>query len=170
MNYSIAPTLLTPRLSLRPYRLADFESFAALYASPRSKFAYGPVSKEVAWTWFAAGAGRWSLVGYGSWAIECRKDDACVGIVSLNHPIGPNTERELGWLLWDGFEGAGYATEAATEAKRFAFDDLAWKALVSYIDKDNVQSINLAGRLGSELDDIATKQADERTLVYRHRP
>lgn len=168
MTFSKAPKLSTDRLILRAYTVRDFEPFATLYASPRSKYADGPVPRATAWAWFAAGIGRWQLVGYGSWAIARKSDGVSVGVVSLNHPVNEHEERELGWLLWEGFEGFGYASEAAAEAKRFAFEDLQWSTLVSYIDKDNDQSIRLAEKLGATLDPKATKQADERTLVFRH--
>lgn len=168
MKYFNAPVLNTDRLKLRAYTADDFQAFAALYASQRSNFADGPVPRATAWAWFAAGIGRWPLVGYGSWAVERKSDGVCVGVVSLNHPISKDNERELGWLLWDGFEGFGYAVEAAAEAKRFAFTELEFSTLVSYIDRDNDQSIRLAEKLGATLDPAATALADERTLVFRH--
>ena len=170
MDSTKAPTLTTDRLILREYTASDFEAFAALYASPRSRFADGPVPRSTAWAWFSAGIGRWHLVGYGAWAVDRKSDGACVGVVSLNHPINENEERELGWLLWEEFEGFGYAVEAAAEAKRFAFSVLRFSTLVSYIDKDNDQSIRLAQKLSATLDTEATKMVDERTLVFRHKP
>lgn len=170
MKYLNAPQLHTPRLRLRPYRQDDFPHFAELYSSPRSKFADGPVSRSTAWAWFAAGAGRWSLVGYGAWAMDRTSDGACVGIVSLNHPIDQSEERELGWLLWRAYEGNGYATEAAKAVRQFAFEQLDWDRLVSYIHKDNVQSIRLAERLGARLDSDASAVLDNDTLVYCHQP
>ena len=170
MTFSCAPTLETDRLRLRAYRVEDFEHFAALYASPRSRHADGPVSRSTAWAWFAAGAGRWPLVGYGAWAIERLRDAACVGVVSLNHPVNPGEERELGWLLWEAYEGNGYATEAAMKAREFAFEELQWATLVSYISADNEQSIRLAERMGASLDVNAAEFAEAQTLVYRHQP
>lgn len=168
MKFTSAPTLETGRLRLRPYEEGDFEHFAKLYASPRSRYADGPVSRPTAWSWFAAGSGRWPLVGYGAWAVDRMSDSACVGAVSLNHPINPHEERELGWLLWEPYEGNGYAIEAAAEARRFAFDELRWTSLVSYIATENGQSIRLAERMGASLDQDATKLADAQTRVYRH--
>lgn len=102
MKFSCAPTLGTDRLRLRAYQKEDFEQFATLYASPRSRFIDGPVSISTAWNLFAAGSGRWPLVGYGAWAVDRLIDLACVGVVSLNCPIKKSEERELGWLLWEG--------------------------------------------------------------------
>lgn len=168
MNHNTAPTLITDRLRLRAYRLSDFKAFADFYTSQRSQYADGPVAKDVAWAWFAAGAGRWTLTGYGAWTIETREEITAIGTVSLNHPIKPDVERELGWLLWEGHEGSGYATEAAIAARRFAFDELGWDTLVSYISKDNAASIRLADRIGAKLDEPATQKTDAETLVYRH--
>lgn len=168
MTYTTAPVLKTERLRLRPYRATDFEHFADLYASSRSRYADGPVSRATAWAWFAAGAGRWSIVGYGAWAIERLADRACVGVVSLNHPVSDDLERELGWLLWESFEGNGYAIEAAFEAKRFAFETLNWPTLVSYVSSENYASMRLAERMGAVIDHNTSLPDDELTLVFRH--
>ncbi|MEO0983369.1 MAG: GNAT family N-acetyltransferase [Pseudomonadota bacterium] len=166
--FQAAPTLETPRLRLRAFRLEDFEPFAALHASLRSIYVDGPKPRAAAWTEFAAAAGRWALVGYGAWTIERKSDAEPVGLVSLNYPE-PAPERELGWMLWEAFEGAGYATEAAARAKAFAFEDLGWDVMVSYIDPGNTASIKVAERLGAVLDPDAPKPDNDPALVYRHR-
>lgn len=168
MDYQTAPTLETDRLRLRAYRLDDFDLFAAFYASARSQYADGPVLRAVAWEWFASGAGRWPLTGYGAWTIERLADKVRIGIVSLNYPAKLQTECELGWLLWAGYEGQGYAIEAARGAHRFAVDELKWTSFVSYISRENTQSIRLAEKLGAALDDRATQLVDDETFVYRY--
>ena len=169
MQHTAAPTLITDRLRLRAYRLTDFEAFADFYASPRSQYADGPVARDVAWVRFAAGAGAWSLAGYGGWIIELRKDNAAIGTVSLNHPAHVDNEPELGWLLWDGYEGQGYASEAALAGRQFAFEQLGWDTLVSYISPENKASIRLAKRMSAVLDQKSTDLMEgEDTHVYRH--
>lgn len=163
-----APEILTNRLRLRAYKQSDFKHYSGLMTSDRARYVDGPVTLGTAWNLFAAGAGRWALVGYGAWAIERRSDSASIGVIGLNHPIEPHHERELGWLLWSGFEGHGYATEAAQAARSFAFASLGWSELVSYIDKDNHPSIRLAERLGGQYDNEASLMMDDRTLVYRY--
>lgn len=168
MTFTTAPILETDRLLLRPYRLEDFKGFAELLGSARSQFMDGPASRTAAWNRFAAGAGAWSLVGYGPWAIERKEDKLCIGIVSLNHPIG-DKERELGWALWEPFSGQGYAFEAAKHAQAFAFDRLDWPTMVSYISSPNTASIKLAERLGATPDSDATAEQKDNTRVYRHK-
>ena len=104
------------------------------------------------------------------WAVARLADHACVGIVSLNYPINQSEERELGWLLWESYEGNGYAVEAASAARKFAFEELGWAALVSYIATDNDRSIRLAERMGASKDHDATKRTEPKTVVYLHHP
>ncbi len=168
-EFQTAPTLKTDRLRLRGHRVADFDRFAQLFASPRSKFINGPLSRGDAWRAFAADVGHWVLLGFGAWAIERREDSAYVGQVGLNLPAD-FPERELGWLLWEEFEGHGYALEAAMRARTFAYATLGWDTLVSYVDPDNTRSTRLAERLGAVPDPDAPTPGGDRCLVYRHPP
>lgn len=164
-----APTLHTERLVLRHCTPDDFAPFAALYASERSAYIDGPLPRAAAHTLFAASAGRWALLGYGAWAIEHRDTGQSAGLASINPPTSL-PERELGWILWEGFEGHGYALEAATRIRDFAFQELNATGLVSYIDRRNEKSITLASQLGAVLDEEESPQPDGVTLVYRHAP
>jgi len=167
MPYTTAPILETDRLKLRPYRYEDFEGFAALYQSPRSKYMDGPIERNTAWTLFAAGAAHWQLLGHGPWSIERKDDTQCVGLVSLNPPIAA-PEQELGWALWEGYTGKGYALEAAICARDFALQTLNWASFVSYISAPNTPSIKLAKHLGATLDPEATSKQTGDTQVYRY--
>ena len=162
-----APTLESQRLLLRPHRVEDFDRLAELFASPRSKYMGGPLSRGDAWRWFAGYVGQWDLLGFGSWAIELREDGAHVGQVGLNRPAG-FPEVELGWSLWEEFEGHGYAREAALRARDFAYRTLGLDTLVSYIDAANTSSIHLAERMGAALDVDAPTPGGDPWLVYRH--
>ncbi len=168
-EFLTAPTLETERLRLRPNRAEDFDRFAAFYASPRSKFVDGPVSRDKAWLMFGADVGQWGLLGFGSWAIERRADGAHVGQIGLNRPPS-YPEREIGWLLWDGFEGQGYAREAARRARDFAYGTLGWDTVVSYIDPGNAASMRVAENLGATPDPDAPRPVGGPCLIYRHPP
>lgn len=106
------PTLYTERLRLRPQRLDDFEVYAAFLASPRAGGMGGPFGEVAAWGQFCHDLASWQLFGHGALMIERGDNGACIGQVGINHgPLFP--EKELGWLLYDGHEGQGFATEAA---------------------------------------------------------
>lgn len=164
----IIPTLETPRLILRAPRMDDFPAYANLMASPRSIYMGGPFDQRGAWGLFCHDVALWSLYGHGALMIDVKQTGTCVGQVGINHgPLFP--EKELGWLLYDGFEGHGYATEAAVALRDWAFATLNLPTLVSYFDPENHRSMAVSARLGGTRDDKAPVQ-DEGDVVYRYHP
>ena len=160
------PELRTERLVLRAQRVDDFPAYAALMASPRSVFMGGPFDEKAAWGMFTSDIAMWPLYGHGSLMIDLATSGVSIGQVGINHgPLFP--EKELGWLLYDGFEGQGYATEAAKALRDWAFETLNLPTLVSYFDPNNFPSMAVSARLGGIRDDSAPKQ-DEGDVVYRY--
>ncbi len=160
------PTLRTERLILRAPVIEDFPAYALLMASPRSAGMGGPFDTRAAWGRFCHDLALWRLFGHGALMADLAVTGECVGQVGINHgPLFP--EKELGWLVYDGHEGKGYATEAARNLRDWAFATLGLATLVSYIAPDNVRSAAVAERLGAVLDPTAPRQ-DPDDLVYRH--
>ena len=158
------PTLATERLTLGPLTRDDWPDYFAFMASDRSCYMGGPLNVPTAWGWFCSDVAGWSLGGAGALAV--RHKGKTVGQVSINdNPHFP--EPELGWMLYDGWEGRGYATEAARAALGWLMDNARPASLVSYVDPDNAASIALAERLGATRDDDAATP-DEGTLTFRH--
>ncbi|PDT03446.1 GNAT family N-acetyltransferase [Rhizobium chutanense] len=161
-----AMTIRTERLRLRMPEIGDFEAYARLMASPRSAGMGGPFDLRAAWGMFCHDVALWQLFGHGALMIDLTETGECVGQVGINHgPLFP--EKELGWFVYDGHEGRGYATEAALALRDWAFGTLKLPSLVSYIAPGNVASIAVARRLGARLDPAAPRD-DPRDLVYRH--
>lgn len=160
------PTITTDRLVLRPPVHADLALMEAMLATDRARFMGGPYDSKGAWRLFCQDIALWQLFGHGALMIDLRDTGECVGEVGINHgPFYP--EKELGWLLFAGHEGHGYAVEAARALRDWAFRERQLDGLVSYIDPDNRASIAVAERLGAVLDPDAPRQ-DARDLVYRH--
>ena len=163
-----APTLATARLSLRQPKASDQQGFVDFLMSTRAVHAGGTTDAAKAQGAFAAFRDSWSKRPLGLFTIERKSDGRAIGHVGGYLPDGW-PEIELGWSLWrDEDEGQGYAQEAVTAARAYAFDVLGWETAVSYIAPDNKKSIALAGRLGAQLDDFAPKPKDVTCLVYRH--
>jgi RimJ/RimL family protein N-acetyltransferase len=57
-------------------------------------------------------------------------------------------QAELGWVLDPAYTGRGYATEAARELLRAAFEDLGVRRVVANAFADNDASCRLMGRVG----------------------
>lgn len=161
------PVLTTARLVLRPMRPGDFPSYAGLMASPRSMGMGGPFGLRDAWGMFCHDAAGWDLYGLGALMIDI--GGKTVGQVGINQgPLFP--EPELGWLLFDGHEGQGYATEAAMSLRDFALQAGGLTTLVSYVGVDNTASARVALRMGAVPDPDAPRQpGDDDDLVFRHR-
>jgi RimJ/RimL family protein N-acetyltransferase len=162
-----APVIEGARVRLRPQVMADFAPLAQLYETPRSAYIGGPKPRASVWRDFASDVGQWVLLGFGGWSVEERATGTLAGYTGLNAPP-EYPERELGWVMLDGFEGKGYAFEAATLARAFAFVTLGWAECVSYIDPNNQRSIRLAEKLGALRDGTAATPGGEACLVYRH--
>ena len=165
----IAPTLQTDRLTLRVPVLADFPAYADFMASPRAVFMGGPMGQIQIWGAFCHDLACWALFGHGGLMVDLRLTGQTIGQVGINAgPLFP--EPELGWMLYDGHESKGYATEAATGLRNWAFSNLQHDSFVSYIDLRNTASARVAERLGAILDAAAPRPpGDEADLVYRHR-
>jgi len=163
---SAIPTLHTERLVLRPPVMADYPAYAEFMASDRSRMMGGPYAGRAAWGMFASDVAMWELYGHGALMIDLRKTGVCVGQVGINHgPMFP--EKELGWMLYAGFEAQGYATEAGGALKAWAFETLGLGTLVSYFHPENVKSMAVSTRLGGVRDDNAMPQ-DKGDVVYRY--
>lgn len=162
-----APTMQTGRLTLRPMRDGDFPAYAALMASPRATFMGGPYDTRAAWGLFCHDVACWALYGHGALMLDRRDTGETVGQVGLNAgPLFPETE--LGWTLYDGHEGQGFATEGAAALRDWAWGALPVDSLVSYTHPDNAASHAVARRLGAVEDTDAPRQ-DPEDIVFRHR-
>lgn len=160
-----APVLQTSRLRLRPHVMADFDAFWDFFQTQRASYVDGPQNRTHLFYGLSSEVGSWDLMGHGGWAIETT-DGQLAGQVAITHP--PHfAEREIGWILFDGFEGKGLAFEACSAALHWAWSSLSADTLVSYIHRDNARSIALATRLGAVLDSTA-KTHDPDDVVYRH--
>ena len=160
-----APTLQTARLTLRAPEIADFAAYADFVTGPRTQFMGGPHDQATAWSWFCNDMAQWPLLGMGGLTVQSFGRQ--IGQVALCHgPLFP--EPELGWFLFDGFEGQGFATEAAAALLAWAFETRGLTTLVSYIDARNEASIAVARRLGGTLDLAAATPDGLTTQVFRY--
>ena len=160
------PVLTTERLILREPRAADFDSAAAFAGSDRASFVGGPQSRFEAWRGFTSGIGHWMLKGFGFWTVEEWATGAVVGRIGLIEHEGWS-EIELGWHVYDGFEGKGYAHEAAMAARDHAYRVMGLPPIISHIHPDNLRSRRLAERMGATVEREA-ELLGHPCLIYRH--
>jgi RimJ/RimL family protein N-acetyltransferase len=147
-------------------KIEDLSAYEDFLASERSAGMGGPFDRAAAWGLFCGDIGMWHLFGHGSLMLELTDTKECVGQVSIN--AGPNfPETELGWLLYEGYEGRGYATKAARVMRDWGFAELKLQTLVSYTSPQNFKSMSVAGRLGGIIDPTAPR-LNRHDIVFRY--
>jgi RimJ/RimL family protein N-acetyltransferase len=163
------PTLTTARLTLRAPAMDDFADYAAFLATDRAWGLGGPMGTEKAWAFMTNDVAQWKLLGMGALMLVPHGQTAALGQVAVCHgPLFP--EPELGWFLYAGAEGQGYALEAARAMRDWALGPRGLSALVSYIDPRNARSRRLAERLGARHDHAGPTPNNEPTECWRHAP
>lgn len=143
------PTLHTERLVLRAFRAGDWDRFAMMESNPDVRRYRGAnlLSREEAWDAMQRMLGQWALRGYGVFAVAERQSGRFIGFTGVLHPVDW-PEPELAYSLDAPFWGQGYAVEAATEARDWAFAHHDMERLASFILPDNSRSIRVAQTLG----------------------
>lgn len=160
------PTLTTERLILRAPCEADLPAIVAFRASDRTAYIGGPKDAFQVWDGFLQQIGHWALRGYGWWVIEHRATGVAAGRTGVSFDADC-PEPELGWHIFDGFEGQGYAFEAALAARRHAQTVMGLGPVISMIHPQNTRSLALAKRLGAvfeKMDEIDGQVCE----VWRH--
>ncbi|NEB91141.1 GNAT family N-acetyltransferase [Streptomyces bauhiniae] len=147
-------TLETPRLILRRWREEDIAPMAAVHADP------------VVMRWIRDGSVRdaeqtrrgvrawesgWESEGFGLFAVEIRSTGELAGFTGLSVPgflpeVLPAVE--VGWRLGRSHWGQGLATEAATAAVRFGFEERGLERIVSIAQVGNDASERIMTKLG----------------------
>lgn len=144
--------LETDRLYLRQWREKDLPLFAKLNADPEvMKYFPSPLSLAETHSFAEKCRALISAKGWGFWALELKGSGEFIGFTGLNAPkpsLPCSPCVEVGWRLRRDAWGNGYATEAATESLKFAFEDLSLDDVVSFTTVANARSRAVMARLG----------------------
>ena len=141
--------LRTARLILRPPRLEDLSPWSAMMADEQVARHIGGVQPlSLVWRGLMCMVGAWHVTGYAMFSVIERATGRWIGRLGPWNPFGwPGTE--IGWALVRDCWGRGYATEGATAAADWAFEQLGWQEMIHVIAPDNDASQAVARRLGS---------------------
>lgn len=154
----------TERLILRRPVEADRTAYVHFYTTERSALAMGPFDEAGANAFFDKEMALWEQKGFGMHSLFAKDaPNIPIGLAGVWQPEGWPAP-ELGWLLWEGAEGKGYAQEAASAVRNTVFAK-GWSTLISYINVENTASARTATRLGARLTD-----ASGEPQVWQHRP
>ncbi|MFW2544221.1 GNAT family N-acetyltransferase [Primorskyibacter sp. 2E107] len=163
-----APRLETDRLILRGPERADAEAVIAFLGDPLRSEGFGHIPQRgEAWRWFALNVGHWHWHGYGYFVIEDKATGQPAGISGIWNPESW-PEPEVGYVVFDGFEGKGIAYEAACRVRRYAYEDLGFTTLTSNIVPSNARSKALAARMGAVYERTYENENMGEDELWRH--
>jgi RimJ/RimL family protein N-acetyltransferase len=168
-----APTIETEQLILRAWTKADFRPWSVIMKHPAVHRHFGPEPPglEDIWRRLASAVGGWSLLGFGTWAVERKADGALIGNVGLFNAwrdLEPEfgEEPEMGWIFAAETHGQGLASEACRAVIDWAESNLQPTPIWAIIAPANEASIKLAEKLGFERHNETTYH-DDPTIVLR---
>lgn len=168
MSLTNAPRLETETLILRGPEPRDAEPVIGFLMDMERAKGFGAYdNRGDAWRWFALSVGHWHIHGYGYFTIESKQTGQPAGITGIWNPEGW-PEPEIGWVVFAGFEGKGIAFEAASRARRWAYEDLGFTTLTSNIVPGNTRSVALAERLGARFERRYRNIHMGEEMLYRH--
>jgi len=142
--------LETERLRLRQWRMDDIDHLKRFLQDKDVMYAYEHVfSDEEVQNWLNWNINSYKENGYGLWAIERRDTGEVIGECGLtNQTVEGQSCLEVGYHLVKRHWHKGYGIEAAKACKRYAFETLNKKEVVSIIRDTNIASMNVAIRNG----------------------
>ena len=141
----------TERLYLREMTQADYEALCRIMQDAEAmRLAYERVftDNEVQ-GWLDRHIARCERLGFGLWAVVLKETGAMIGQCGLTMQDCDGTEVvEVGYLFQKKFWHQGYAAEAATACRDYAFETLGASEVYSIIRDNNLASQRVAGRNG----------------------
>ena len=150
------PVIESARLKLRCVTEHDLDPLAAMFADPNYMRFFGDgktADRAAAWRAIATALGHWILRGYGIFAVDERDSGSFIGWSGLIYPEGAPAI-ELGWGIAPHHWNRGFATEAATAVRDFAFGTLQLPRLVSLIHPANAPSVRVAEKIGEHFENM----------------
>lgn len=158
----------TERLLFRPVRESDFDTWLRFCAFPDSlKYIFSQEQLavndplEYCKMWFTRINKRYENKLGGMNALIDKQTHEMVGQCGLLiQTIDDLEELEIGYSLMPEYRGKGYALEAASKCKEFAFDNNFRDSLISTIHIENDASAKVAKANGMYLDKTTVSQGD----------
>lgn len=91
----------------------------------------------------------YSYYGFGLWGVFLKEKGLLLGQCGIEYKmLNGKPIYELGYMLSKAWQGKGYAFEFTSAVLDYCFSELAIEKITAIIDKDNINSIRLAQRLG----------------------
>ena len=162
--------LETERLYLREMTWEDHDALAAVLTDGET-MRYYPAPYDAAGVdrWIAWCLDSYEKRGFGLWAVILKETGEMIGDTGLSmQPIHGEWLPEIGYHFRKDLWRRGYAKEAATAVRDWAFENTDFPALYSYMTVENLPSAATARSVGMTwVEDYTDERNGERLSVYR---
>ena len=170
LEVNINMILETERLYLREMNQSDFDSLCKILQDEDTMYAYeGAFRDDEVQEWLDRQIFRYQKWNFGLWAVILKETDEMIGQCGLTmQPWKDEEVLEIGYLFERLYWHKGYAIEAATACKTYAFEILKANEVCSIIRDTNVSSQNVAIRNGMTMMDTWTKHYKGVDMPHYH--
>jgi ribosomal-protein-alanine N-acetyltransferase len=141
----------TPRLHLRPMHSSDIDALMNIFGDPKvmASFDSAPFDRNQMQRWLDANLEHQAQYGYGLFSVILKSEGVLIGDCGLeNMTVDGQAVAELGYDFRSDFWNQGFATEAATAVRDYAFSALNLPGLISLIRIGNDASRRVSEKIG----------------------
>lgn len=157
----------TERLFLREMNINDYNALYQVLADP-SIMQYYPYTfdENRIKGWIEVNIKRYKVNGFGLWAVCLKDNEEMIGDCGLTlQKIDGEILPEIGYHIRRDCQRKGYAKEAATAVRDWAFTNTDYPALYSYCKYSNIASIKTAEAIGMHFYREYSNESNEITHV-----
>jgi ribosomal-protein-alanine N-acetyltransferase len=142
--------LETERLTLREFVPEDAAALALVIGDPITMRHYPkPFDREAVEQWIQRNRSRYAKDGHGLWAMILKSSAELIGDCGLiSQDVDGTVELEIGYHVRRDHWGHGYAIEAASACRGYAFARYPVDHVISLIRPENTQSCRVAEKNG----------------------
>ena len=158
----------TSRLTLREMNSDDYEALYAVLADSdiMKHYPYSFDEKRVR-RWIDRNIERYRIFGFGLWAVCLKESGEMIGDCGLTmQNIGGVIKPEIGYHIRRDMQRKGYAREAASAVRDWAFTHTPFREIYSYMKYTNEPSAKTAMSWGCHQVDEYADELNERTRVF----
>lgn len=149
--YTPTTVLETPRLWLRSMQSDDVDALLNIFSDPTvmAVFDVPPFNRDQMIQWVQRNIDHQNTHGYGLFSVILKTNGLLIGDCGLElMDIDGMSAAELGYDFRSDYWNQGYATEAATVIRDYAFHELRLPRLISLIRLGNIPSRRVAEKIG----------------------
>lgn len=160
--------LETKRLFLRDMTNSDFDALYKVLSDSdiMQHYPYTFDEKRVR-GWIDKNIERYKIFGFGLWAVCLKETGEMIGDCGLTMQlINGQIKPEIGYHIRKDCQMRGYAKEAATAVRDWAFKNTPFNIIYSYMKKSNTASCKTAMSWGCKQVDEFKDNENEITLVF----